>query len=109
MKSDLLNILACPQCQGSLIYLNDQDLLICKVEALSFPIRDDIPLLINHFATKISNEQGTAKKTFSDKAVKLFEKETLPQTSEAVAPPLLSNQFCKAVVFPAPSHSTVIS
>ena len=45
MKSDLLNILACPQCQGSLIYLNDQDLLICKVEALSFPIRDDIPLL----------------------------------------------------------------
>ena len=32
--------------------------------------RDDIPLLVNHFAEKIANEQGTAVKSFSDKAIK---------------------------------------
>ena len=32
--------------------------------------RDDIPLLINYFTEKIANEQGTAQKIFSDKAVK---------------------------------------
>ena len=32
--------------------------------------RDDIPLLINFFANKIASEQGTAVKSFSDKAIK---------------------------------------
>lgn len=35
--------------------------------------RDDIPLLISHFAKKISEEQGTACKIFSDKAIKLLQ------------------------------------
>lgn len=35
--------------------------------------RDDIPLLVNHFAEKIAGEQGTGKKVFSDKAVKLLQ------------------------------------
>lgn len=35
--------------------------------------RDDIPLLISHFAKKISEEQGTAGKIFSDKAIKLLQ------------------------------------
>lgn len=35
--------------------------------------REDIPLLINHFTAKIAEEQGTAKKTFSDKAIKLLQ------------------------------------
>ena len=35
--------------------------------------RDDIPLLINHFAEKIAGEQGTAQKKFADKAVKLLQ------------------------------------
>ena len=35
--------------------------------------REDIPLLINHFTDKIANEHGTAKKVFSDKAVKLLQ------------------------------------
>lgn len=35
--------------------------------------RDDIPLLINHFTEKIAGEQGTAKKVFSNKAVKLLQ------------------------------------
>ncbi|MFI0427895.1 sigma-54-dependent transcriptional regulator [Mariniflexile sp. HMF6888] len=35
--------------------------------------RDDIPLLVNYFAEKIAGEQGTSKKVFSDKAVKLLQ------------------------------------
>jgi DNA-binding NtrC family response regulator len=34
--------------------------------------RDDIPLLITHFAEKIASEQGIAPKTFSNKAIELL-------------------------------------
>lgn len=46
--------------------------ILIKVPALN-DRRDDIPLLVNHFSEKIANEQGTAKKTFSDKAIKLLQ------------------------------------
>ena len=35
--------------------------------------REDIPLLIDYFTNKIAEEQGTAKKTFSPKAIKLLQ------------------------------------
>jgi transcriptional regulator with GAF, ATPase, and Fis domain len=35
--------------------------------------RDDIPLLISHFAEKIASEQGNAIKEFSPKAIKLLQ------------------------------------
>jgi two-component system nitrogen regulation response regulator NtrX len=35
--------------------------------------REDIPLLIEHFANKIADEQGNAKKTFSKEAVALLQ------------------------------------
>ena len=34
--------------------------------------RNDIPLLIEHFSTKIAAEQGTGQKSFSKKAVELL-------------------------------------
>ena len=46
--------------------------ILIKVPALN-DRRDDIPLLINFFANKISEEQGTAPKTFSAKAIKLLQ------------------------------------
>ena len=46
--------------------------ILIKVPALN-DRRDDIPVLIAHFATKISQEQGTSPKHFSDKAVKLLQ------------------------------------
>lgn len=45
--------------------------ILIQVPALN-DRRDDIPLLISHFSKKIANEQGTAIKTFSDKAVDLL-------------------------------------
>lgn len=45
--------------------------ILIKVPALN-DRRDDIPLLINHFAEKIAGEQGTAPKTFSVDAINLL-------------------------------------
>lgn len=45
--------------------------ILIKVPALN-DRRDDIPLLIDFFAEKIAGEQGTAKKSFSNKAVNLL-------------------------------------
>jgi len=46
--------------------------ILIEVPALN-DRRNDIPLLINYFSDKIASEQGTAKKTFSDKAIKLLQ------------------------------------
>nr|WP_321237110.1 sigma-54 dependent transcriptional regulator [uncultured Psychroserpens sp.] len=46
--------------------------ILIKVPALN-DRREDIPLLVNHFSAKISEEQGTAKKEFTNKAIKLLQ------------------------------------
>lgn len=46
MDKKLLDILACPSCKGSLVYLKDTKELVCKGERLAYPIRDDIPVML---------------------------------------------------------------
>jgi len=46
--------------------------ILVKVPALN-DRRDDIPLLINHFAEKIAVEQGNAQKKFSGDAITLLQ------------------------------------
>ena len=46
--------------------------ILIKVPALN-DRRADIPLLIEHFATKISEEQGNTAKQFSASAIKLLQ------------------------------------
>jgi len=46
--------------------------ILIKVPALN-DRRDDIPLLIEHFANKIADEQGTTPKQFSAPAIKLLQ------------------------------------
>lgn len=45
--------------------------ILIKVPALN-ERRDDIPVLVNHFAAKIASEHGTAQKRFTDDAIKLL-------------------------------------
>ena len=46
MDKKLLEILACPLCKGNLIYAPKEAELICRVDKLAFPIRDDIPVML---------------------------------------------------------------
>lgn len=46
--------------------------ILIQVPALN-DRREDIPLLVDYFSGKIAEEQGTAKKSFSSKAVKLLQ------------------------------------
>ena len=46
--------------------------ILIKVPSLN-DRRDDIPLLLEHFATKIAEEQGNATKSFSKEAIKLLQ------------------------------------
>jgi hypothetical protein len=46
ISQELLEILVCPQCKGS-IYLNNRgNALICDNCRLEFEIRDDIPVML---------------------------------------------------------------
>ena len=60
MDKKLLDILACPLCKSSLIYNKDQQELICKADRLAFPIRDDIPVMLEDEARVLSNEEVDA-------------------------------------------------
>jgi uncharacterized protein len=46
MNSKLLEILVCPVCKGTLRYDKKAAELICDVDKLAYPIRDDIPVML---------------------------------------------------------------
>lgn len=53
ISSELLEILACPQCKSD-IYLNEtEDGLICDNCKLMYPIKDDIPIMLIDEAIKL--------------------------------------------------------
>jgi len=60
MDKKLLDILACPLCKSPLIYKKDQHELICKADRLAYPIRDDIPVMLEEEARKLTLEERDA-------------------------------------------------
>jgi hypothetical protein len=46
LSSQLLEILVCPKCKGPLEYREHDSVLICKTCRLSYPIREDIPVML---------------------------------------------------------------
>ncbi len=46
MDKKLLDILVCPVCKGKLVYRKEAGELICKLDRLAFPVRDDIPVML---------------------------------------------------------------
>jgi uncharacterized protein YbaR (Trm112 family) len=57
LDKKLLDILACPVCKGPLIYNKEQQELICKADRLAYPIRDDIPVMLEEEAREIPAEE----------------------------------------------------
>jgi len=53
----LLDILVCPICKGPLVYRIGQSELVCKTDRLAFPIRDDIPVMLEEEARKLAPEE----------------------------------------------------
>ncbi|MEW6683061.1 MAG: Trm112 family protein [Nitrospirota bacterium] len=43
---ELLDILACPKCKGTIRLAERGDGLICDVCRLQYPIKDDIPVML---------------------------------------------------------------
>ena len=57
MDKKLLDILACPSCKGPLIYLKEKDELICKADRLAYPVKDDIPVMLEEEARIIPADE----------------------------------------------------
>jgi uncharacterized protein YbaR (Trm112 family) len=56
----LLDILACPLCKSPLIYDKIKQELICKADRLAFPIRDDIPVMLEDEARELTSDEVDA-------------------------------------------------
>ena len=57
MDSKLLDILACPVCKGPLVYDKKAEELICKGDRLAFPVRDDIPVMLEDEARQLAPDE----------------------------------------------------
>ena len=56
MDKRLLDILVCPVCKGPLHYRRDAQELVCKADRLAYPIRDDIPVMLEEEARSIGED-----------------------------------------------------
>jgi uncharacterized protein YbaR (Trm112 family) len=57
MNPKLLEILVCPVTKGPLIYDKAAAELISKSARLAYPIRNDIPVMLEEEARKLSDEE----------------------------------------------------
>ncbi|MGH8496031.1 MAG: Trm112 family protein [Gammaproteobacteria bacterium] len=57
MDKKLMDILACPVCKGPLRLSHDRKELICRADRLAYPIRDDIPIMLEPEARSMSVEE----------------------------------------------------
>ena len=58
MDARLLEILVCPVCKGSLDFRKTNQELVCKACKLAYPVRDDIPVMLEEEARQMSHEEA---------------------------------------------------
>ncbi len=56
INSKLLDILVCPICKSQLIFNKTTNELICKFDRLAYPIKDDIPIMLENQARQIEDK-----------------------------------------------------
>ena len=56
MDARLLEILVCPICKGSLEHRRAEQELVCRPCKLAYPIRDDIPVMLEDEARQLDAE-----------------------------------------------------
>ena len=57
MDKKLLDILVCPICKGKLYYDKKAAELICRGDRLAFPIKDDIPVMLQEEARGLAADE----------------------------------------------------
>ncbi|MBI4987118.1 MAG: Trm112 family protein [Rhodocyclales bacterium] len=58
MDARLLEILVCPVCKGPLDYRKAAAELVCKPCHLAYPIKDDIPVMLEEEARQLAAEEA---------------------------------------------------
>ena len=58
MDARLLEILVCPVCKGPLDFRKANQELVCKACKLAYPVRDDIPVMLEEEARQMSHEEA---------------------------------------------------
>lgn len=53
----LLSMLVCPVSKAPLVYDKDNQELVCPASGLAYPIRDDIPVMLESEARQLSLEE----------------------------------------------------
>ena len=46
LDPDLVQILVCPNDRGEIDYLEDEQVIVCRVCGYRYPVRDDIPVML---------------------------------------------------------------
>ncbi len=54
MDTRLLDILACPICKGPLQYRRESQVLVCRLDRLAYPIRDEVPIMLEEEARQLA-------------------------------------------------------
>lgn len=58
MDARLLDILVCPICKAELDYRREAQELVCKPCRLAYPIRDDIPIMLEDEARRLDASEA---------------------------------------------------
>jgi len=57
MDPKLLEILVCPVCKGPLLWKKEALELVCKGDRLAFPVKDDIPVMLEDEARTLAPDE----------------------------------------------------
>ena len=57
MDNKLIQILVCPVCKGPLVYKKPQGELICRPCRLAYPVKDDMPVMLEDEARKLPDSE----------------------------------------------------
>lgn len=57
LDANLLDILACPLCKKKVEYVKARGELVCTFDRLAFPIRNDIPVMLESEAREIKSDE----------------------------------------------------
>lgn len=58
MDNKLLELLVCPVTKGPLIYDRERQELISRSARLAYPIRDGIPVMLEHLGRPLTDEEA---------------------------------------------------